>query len=205
MFKKLQNILIIFLCVVSLSFIGCNKAQEPQSTIPTLNVSQLELHVNDTYKLIVENYNDKIEWETSNYKIATIDEYGVITCVGLGNVTITAIAGETKLTCRVSSTIAYVSVPKLELDGEILTDNVYKLTLLLDGEDAEYELTPFLKLEGEVLEGITYTIKSEDSAKVSVDGTKVIAKTTTSGTKVTVSCVYNDITYSVNVIVIVEG
>lgn len=205
MFKKVQIILLVLICLATFSFVGCKETPTKQMETPTINATKLELFINDTFMFVVDNYDGVVEWETSNYKIATITEDGLMTCVGLGNVTITAIAGETKLTCNVLCTIDYVSIPKLELDGEVLTNNEYKLTLLLDGADVEYEVTPVLKIDGQEISGVSYTLKSLDESKVGIDGTKVIAKAVTEGTKVTVSCEYQNKTYTVNLFVVVEG
>lgn len=55
---------------------------------------QLELEKTPTYNVHLPGYEagatDEIEWKTSNKDVATIDENGVVTAVGKGDVTITA-------------------------------------------------------------------------------------------------------------------
>ena len=72
----------------------------------TLNKTKLYLAVNDTYNLKASAYPlgadlDTVVWSTLNNSVATVDQNGVVTAVGLGSATITATSGEITSTCNV--------------------------------------------------------------------------------------------------------
>lgn len=65
----------------------------PSSVTMTIDGEPVPLKVND---------GTQARWSTSDETVATVDEEGVVTPVGLGDCTITAVSGENTATCKVS-------------------------------------------------------------------------------------------------------
>ena len=205
MFKKYQIILVALILSLALVFVGCGN-KDNQDTPPVLSATEIELSVGESKQLTVNDYEGLVEWGTDDFKTISVADDGTVSGIAVGQATITAYLEDgTELTCKVVCKIAYVSVPKLVLDGEIEQDNKYTISLRLDGMHDEYELTPILKLDGEAVSGVTFTLTSADTDKVAVDSLTIKAKAETNGTTVTVSCEYQGKTYSTTVSVVVKG
>lgn len=205
MFKKYHVILVLLILSLTFTFVGCNKNKDDDKT-PTLSATELELTVGETKTLTVNDYDGAIEWGTDNFDVISITDAGEVTALAVGEATVVAyLDGGEELSCKIICKISYVSVPKLVLDGEIAVDNEYSIALRLDGKHESYELSPVLKLDGQPLSDVSFTLSSEDSAKVAVDGTNVIAKAETNGVEVNVWCEYQGKTYTTTVNVVVKG
>jgi hypothetical protein len=124
------------------------------ATSVTLDATALSLEQYDTYTLnaTVEptSTTDKIEWTSSNEKVATVtssasaNTKGVITCVGAGECVITATAGDVSATCTLNVS-AY--------DGTLLQSD----TTIEDGQT--YKIIPGTEGTFEIPEGASVTIK----------------------------------------------
>jgi hypothetical protein len=73
----------------------------------SLNMNELELLVGEKSDALVATLwpanadNRHISWSSSDQSKATVDEYGEITAIAVGNVTITATANKLTATCEV--------------------------------------------------------------------------------------------------------
>ena len=71
---------------------------------PSLNVKKATLSVGGSRQLVLSGTNKKVNWSSSNKKIATVSAKGVVTAKKKGKTTITAKAGKKKYTCVVTVT-----------------------------------------------------------------------------------------------------
>ena len=107
---------------------GGDKLKDPE-TIPatgvTLDKTTLSLVEGDTATLTatVEPWytTDIVEWISSDEKVATVDQDGVVTAVGPGTATITAKAGEAFDTCAVTVEARAVTITFENADVEPIT------------------------------------------------------------------------------------
>ena len=94
-----------------------------------LNKHTLELYVDGTETLIAavdpdDAYEAAVVWTSNNEDVATVDQSGTVTAVGVGEATITASVGGKSDTCTV--TVSYAGVTSVTL-------NATELTLTADG------------------------------------------------------------------------
>ena len=156
----------------------------------SLNDTSGILQVGQTLKLVVVCKEDDIvvdnpvvTYKSSDDKVATIDNNGLITCNKVGSVTIT---------CTYEGVSATYSLEVKQEDiYTIECDNVS----LYDGET--YQLNPVVKINGEIIENptITYTVE-DDSICTCING--LIMGIGVGSTKITLS--YEDkINYKIDV------
>ena len=99
-FKKalvvLMAVMIVFTMMPSMAW-----ANNTESSGITLSPTQLDLMVNGTETLTVTGTTESIAWESSNTKVATVDN-GIVKAVAVGQTTITATAGSFSTECNVT-------------------------------------------------------------------------------------------------------
>lgn len=69
---------------------------------PSLNKESANIYVSNTFDLKVQDTNETVTFSSSDEKVATVSETGVVTGVGKGKAVITATAGAATLTCNVT-------------------------------------------------------------------------------------------------------
>ena len=74
-----------------------------KAAAPKLNKKKATIYVGHTEKLKVNRAKGKVKWTSSQKKIATVSSKGVVKGKQAGKTTITATAGNKKLTCKVTS------------------------------------------------------------------------------------------------------
>ena len=132
MFKKYQIILVALILSLALVFVGCGN-KDNQDTPPVLSATEIELSVGESKQLTVNDYEGLVEWGTDDFKTISVADDGTVSGIAVGQATITAYLEDgTELTCKVVCKIAYVSVPKIVLDGEIEQDNKYTISGISD-------------------------------------------------------------------------
>lgn len=73
-----------------------------QAATIKLNTTEKTLVIGNTYKLKVRGTEKTVAWTSSNSKVATVSETGLVTAKRAGKTTITAKVGKKKLTCKVT-------------------------------------------------------------------------------------------------------
>mgnify|MGYP004694279389 CR=1 FL=1 len=135
-----------------------------------LNTSSKTLYTKGSTKTtlkVTTNLTDKITWESSNTKVATVNSNGVVTAKAKGTAVITASCGEYKVTCKIT-----VKNPSLKLTKTSATVKAGKTTKI------SAKATPSGKI----------TYKSSNT-KIATVSSKGIVKGKKKGTaKITVTC-----------------
>ena len=133
-----------------LLFLGCGKPENggSESTIEVtsvnLNTATLELEIGEESQLTAiispSNASDrKVIWGSSNVKVVTVTETGLVKGIAEGSATITATAGGKQNTCAVTVTKAAIKAESISLDRnslELEVEEVYTLIATVFPENA---------------------------------------------------------------------
>lgn len=133
-----------------LLFLGCGKPENggSESTIEVtsvnLNTATLELEIGEESQLTAiispSNASDrKVTWGSSNVKVVTVTETGLVKGIAEGSATITATAGGKQNTCAVTVTKAAIKAESISLDRnslELEVEEVYTLIATVFPENA---------------------------------------------------------------------
>lgn len=106
----------------------CNVTVKTHVSSVELNKTKVTIFTRKTVKLTAKVLpksaeNRKVTWKSSNTKVATVDEKGVVTGVGAGNATISCIAQDNKLTAKCTVTV------KKPVDVVFIDTNVSSKTM----------------------------------------------------------------------------
>ena len=113
--------------------------------IPTsgvkLSKTELELNINTTYTLtatvLPATATDKhVTWSTSNDKVATVNQEGLVSAVGAGTATITATCGGKSATCKVTVKIPVSSVTLDKSSATMYVDSTLQLKATVKPDNA---------------------------------------------------------------------
>lgn len=141
----------ILLLALIVALLGCGSEDIPEKLEPLvvpitsieLSEANRTLKVGESFTLTAEvkpsnTTEDKmVGWETSDAKIATVSNSGVVTAVSIGEATITAKAGNKTATCKI--TVAPVEVTGIilsETEKEIQVGDSFTLTVTFEPSDA---------------------------------------------------------------------
>ena len=201
----LSFIFILCLTIICTALISCGKQVEPsdQTQIEyAINEVEIELKLDSTFKLeIVSNipYSEKVFWESENSSIATVDLEGVVTGKNIGVTRIISkIDGKTFYT-KVIVVENYEYLPELVLDGEILNDDVYEISIF---KNDYYTLSPRLLNVNDVVD---FTILSSDISVQVLETYRIKGVSIKNNVVLTISCVYQSKSYSILLVVNVIG
>ena len=161
-----------------------NENGEIQDAISTVKVSgvtidpssiilNIDASITLTATVTPENAADKsVTWSSSNESVATVEQNGKISAVGVGEATITAKAGDKTATCKVTVTAAAVAVTSVALDNT---------TLALTVGDAAVQLTATVAPDNATDKTVTWSSDKTSVATVDATGkvTAVAAGTAT--------------------------
>lgn len=156
---------------------------EPDSIAVTsisLNSSSLSLVEGDTTTLIVEYtpldaIDKSTTWKSSDDKVATVSNDGKVTALKAGNVTITAICGNTEAVCSLKIILKPVPVTTLSLRKSSIMVGVGSK------EHIWFDITPKNTTE-------KMTWKSSDIKIATVSSEGVVSGITTGKTVITLTC-----------------
>jgi uncharacterized protein YjdB len=130
--------------------------------ILTLNKTILNLTLNDSEKLevTVSTSNDgvyTVAWESSNTQVATVDDDGLVTAVGVGTANITASAGNRSVACAVTVSPLYIRITDLQVEPSTHTMDI----------DEEIRLSVWVEPSNATSKEVIWY--SKDSHKATVD------------------------------------
>lgn len=215
MFKNKKNILLCLLCIILCIVVsgcgGCNKSDSsggtsggddstPEENSYELDASTISLALDEEQAVQVLN-NDEglpIEWLSDDVTVATV-ENGTVKAISVGKTTIKAIIDGETLTCYVNIYIKYENIVEIVLANELKDNGEYSIRLL---KGDEYSFEPTL-IDGTAVENVEFVMTTEDLA-LSVSDMTIKALSETQKAKVTISCTYNSVEYSVYVYITVD-
>lgn len=99
--KNKFQMLSVALCMLILAFVCFSGTVEAASKVK-LNKSSATIFIGKTVTLKVRNSSKEVKWSSSNEKIATVSDKGVVKGLKAGKVTIKAKAGSKTLQCKVT-------------------------------------------------------------------------------------------------------
>lgn len=123
---------------------------------PKLSKKTASIVVGKSVQLSVKNTKKKVKWSTSNKKIATVSQKGLVKGNKVGKVTITAKVGKKKLNCKVTVKVGLNKTSMKLWSGD-------KITLALKGTKAK----------------VTWSTSNKDIATISQKGMVTARKTGT--------------------------
>ena len=157
-----------------------------------LNMSDLELKLDDTYQLEAtvspsDATNKSVAWTSSDESVATVDNNGLVTAVGIGDVDITAAANDgsgVAANCHV--TVEPIMATSIKLNEETL--------LMKKGETSHLEVTvlPHNATDKSVTwtSSDEYVVAVDDGGNIVAvgDGEAEVVATTNDGSNLSASC-----------------
>lgn len=160
----------------------------------TLNETEKDLIVNQTYKLIATitpdvATNQTVSWSSSNPSIATVDSEGLVTAIAVGTATITATTTDgTNLSASCDVTVSIIPVTSVQLNKTSLTLDIgdvdtYQLTATVTPSNATYKTLAWTSSNPAVA-----TVSDNGLVSLVAPGTATITATTTDGTNLSASC-----------------
>ncbi len=170
--KKIKfSLLSAFFCAGMLLVTACHKdddnnTEQSDKTVSVLGVTldktSVSLEVGATLTLTAtvspDNADNKtVTWSSSDEAVATVDENGKVTAVAVGNVTITAKAGDKTAECKVTISAKIIAVESITFDESSLS--------LLVGDSKTLTAT----VSPENADNKTVTWSSSDEAIATVD------------------------------------
>lgn len=96
--KKMIRVILLILLTVGLVLPLEHKAY---GASPSLNYTSYQIYGNYSFNLILYNNTKKVQWSSSNKKVAKVTQKGKVTSVSNGKCTITAKVGKKKYKCKV--------------------------------------------------------------------------------------------------------
>lgn len=119
--KRLINLFTVVLLAICMSFLPIslpyNSVIKAEAATIKLNKEKVSLYVGNSYTLKLTGTNQKIKWTTSNSKVASVSQKGIVKAIKNGTATITAQMGNKKYSCKV--TVLNPVINKNKLDMEI--------------------------------------------------------------------------------------
>ncbi|MBR1809134.1 MAG: Ig domain-containing protein [Paludibacteraceae bacterium] len=131
--------------------------------------------------------NTKVTWTSSDTKVATVDENGNVTAVGVGiaTITVTTDDGGFTATCKVEVTAS--TTPIVHVEGIAFAKSHTEITLYVnDTQQLQYSITP----SDATNQAVTWS--AADQTVVSVSNTGLVTALKKGDTKVTVTTVDGD-------------
>lgn len=208
MLKKCINLLVTIFIVCFLTVgVACKDKENSDGPIDgetpityELSETSVVLGLGETKSLTVLNNvsNATVEWKSDDISIVTVSN-GTITAKNFGSTRITAKIGKTTLVCQVSVVVFYENIIELTLEGEQEENGAVYLNLL---KGDAYTLSPAL-IDGEKVQDVSFTCTAE-SQEIAVSNLTITAIEVVENAKVTITCEYQEKTYTLSVYVTVS-
>ena len=146
---------------------------------PAFNISSKSIAKGKGFTLKVLYLNNKVTWSSSNTKIATVKN-GVVTAKKNGNVTITAVSGNYKMTCKVKVTNPTIVNSNNEGVVGISVTSGFKRALKVKGSSSKVSWTSSNAKIATVKDGVVNGNKTGSCyVYANVDGKTLKCKVTT--------------------------
>ena len=111
---------------------------------------------------------DEITYKSSNVAVATVDEYGYVTAVGDGEVTITITCGDFVKECKVSCDFSGNDQPSTPTEPTVPVEPVLQYQLKLNGAKPNYPIGDY-SCEATFKTGASFTLKVVDENGKAMD------------------------------------
>ena len=160
----------------------------PVSSV-TLNPTSTALVVGDTKQLTAsvepENADDStVVWSSSNAKVTTVDQNGLVTAVGVGTTTITATAGDKSATCTVTVTAKPVPIKRIALsDAAVSVGRTIQLEPVFTPADTTQRDVIWTSSDRTIA-----TVDANGRVRGVAEGKVTITVTSTADPSITASC-----------------
>ena len=160
----------------------------PVSSV-TLNPTSTALVVGDTKQLTAsvepENADDStVVWSSSNAKVTTVDQNGLVTAVGVGTTTITATAGDKSATCTVTVTAKPVPIKRIALsDAAVSVGRTIQLEPVFTPADTTQRNVIWTSSDRTIA-----TVDANGRVRGVAEGKVTITVTSTADPSITASC-----------------
>ena len=153
---------------------GCGNGKEPtlpeeQKQVFKLQTSTKTLFIGQqfTIKVTGVDQTESVAFESKNQSVATVDQFGVVTALSLGEATITVTVGENSKNCYVK-VVEDSRVPTITFDNVAKQDGVYVLPM---STGDQYQIDYSMYFGGEKVTGeVTYESANSDVITVSPTG-----------------------------------
>ena len=178
-----RNLLMFLTMLVTLPFLWGSNTVFAEAATPSLTKTKLTLEgTGDTFDINIKNKvsKSKYKWTSSNKKVVTVNNKGVVTSVGPGTTKlyckITYPSKKTKtLICKVTVTAPAVPATGIQITDLTLTNGSYQMTLG-DSLDLVSTLTPSNstdKVYWSITGGDASCIRIDDTAEGKITAVKV--------------------------------
>ena len=160
----------------------------PVSSV-TLNPTSTALVVGDTKQLTAsvepETADDStVVWSSSNAKVTTVDQNGLVTAVGVGTTTITATAGDKSATCTVTVTAKPVPIKRIALsDAAVSVGRTIQLEPVFTPADTTQRDVIWTSSDRTIA-----TVDANGRVRGVAEGKVTITVTSTADPSITASC-----------------
>jgi len=122
--KFFKILLSLIVCIVLLIPFSSEASVSAESTVK-LNVSKKVIYLGHSYTLKLKHASGKIKWYSTDEKIATVDENGLVTPVSAGITKVVARNSGNKYICEVTIKTPHLNIKKKKLK----VDESYQLTM----------------------------------------------------------------------------
>ena len=200
--KKLKRLIIVFLSLALLSFVGALIACKTpnNSSLETPNAENVDTYIEiNPLKVVLDVYEQQemqatirrgadyifeaVTWSIANPEIATISSAGVVCAVSEGVTTVTAKYGEYSADCEVivsnSGAKANLALPEYEIELRV---------------EETKRVAPIIRFKGASYTDAKYTYSVEDESVIKISKSGVIEALQYGSTKVSVSASWRGVT-----------
>ncbi len=146
---------------------ACGEKQLEVAPLAVLSDSMITVELGKTHELTVENYTGETRWASSDERVVTVSETGVVTPVSIGTAAVTAyIENEENMSCAVEVTAGTSNVQSISVTSYY--SDVSDVTL-------DYNSAPTIHLKATCVpddpsERLTWSSSDERIAQVSQSG-----------------------------------
>lgn len=192
--RKMLLFAMTFIIVAGTAFYGACTANSLSIVLPatgsiTINSSSINLILGDTQILYAEYSEEEwvqFNWKSSNEKVVTVDEYGVVSAVGLGTAEVSASYGEAIGVCIITVGTGNFAPSLRATHGYGHKINAF--------QNQSYDLSYVIDFNGKTFTDgeISYVLRGDDIAKIENGVLTLTGKGTVT---VDVSCTWQGMNY----------